>query len=63
MQPRTLTVQVEFYNDNLYQNADISGYFFSDSTTLLKRYQFPHGSIVPAGGFLVITQNEYCALI
>eukprot|EP01128_Nolandella_sp_AFSM9_P009540 TRINITY_DN613_c0_g1_i3.p1 TRINITY_DN613_c0_g1~~TRINITY_DN613_c0_g1_i3.p1 ORF type:complete len:537 (+),score=36.91 TRINITY_DN613_c0_g1_i3:85-1695(+) len=50
---------VELYNDDKYNNIDITGYYFSDSTTLLKRYQFPHGSIVPADGYYILTQNEY----
>jgi spore coat protein CotH len=44
---------VELYNNNNYQ-VDLSGFYLSDDTTALNKWQFPSGSIIPANGYLMI---------
>lgn len=39
------------------QPIDISGWFLSDSATDLARYQLPAGTVLSAGGLLVLTQG------
>lgn len=48
---------VELYNNNNYQ-VDLSGYYLSDSTTTLNKWQFPSGSIIPANGYMIIWADD-----
>ncbi len=48
------TDMLEFRNTTA-QSIDLSGWFVSDSATSLTKYQIPSGTIIPAGGFLVLT--------
>jgi hypothetical protein len=38
--------------------VDISGWFLSDDELALQKYEFPEGSIVAAGGFLVVYEDD-----
>lgn len=39
--------------------ADISGWYLTDDDTFPWKYRFPAGSIVPAGGFLTVTEVQF----
>ncbi|MGC8886070.1 MAG: lamin tail domain-containing protein [Verrucomicrobiia bacterium] len=39
--------------------ADISGWWLSDSFDNPQKYRFPNNTIIPPGGFLVITEDEF----
>ncbi len=41
--------------------VDISGWFLSDSLADPKKYQFAAGSVIPAGGYLVVTASDFDA--
>jgi len=49
---------IELYNPGA-QDADISGWFLTDDGTDPKKYQFPPGTTVPAGGFLLIDEDQF----
>jgi hypothetical protein len=51
---------VEFYNPH-GTNVDLGGWFLSDSRPDPKRYQIPPGKIIPAGGYLVLDENDFAA--
>ena len=51
---------LELYNDSA-ASTDISGFFLSDSAAELQKYAFPAGSILPARGYLVVTEAQ-CGL-
>ncbi|MDA0304073.1 MAG: CotH kinase family protein [Bacteroidetes bacterium] len=44
---------VEFYNEGSVA-ADISGYFLSDNVNNVDLFELPAGTIVPAGGYLLV---------
>jgi hypothetical protein len=44
---------VELYN-NTTNDLDLSGYYLSDSTTSITKWQFPLNTIIPANGYLII---------
>jgi hypothetical protein len=49
---------VEFFNTTA--NAiNIGGWYLSNSRNDLKRYRIPDGTTVPAGGYLVIYENQF----
>ena len=48
---------VELYNNNNYQ-VDLSGYNLSDNTTLLNKWQFPSGTIIPANSYLIVWADD-----
>lgn len=39
--------------------ANISGWWLSDDFNNPKKFRFPDGTIIPAGGFLVISEDEF----
>ena len=39
--------------------VDISGFFLSDSSDSLRKWSFPIGTIIPAGGYLVIWADKH----
>ncbi len=44
---------------NLTTNAvNIGGWYLSDDNTVRKKYRFPTGTTIPAGGYLVVYQQE-----
>ena len=48
---------VEFYNSS--QDAvNVGGWFFSDDENDLQKYQIAEGTIVPAAGYLVLSEEE-----
>ena len=49
---------VEIYNASS-NNIDISYWYVSDDRSNLKSYQFPNGTIIEAGGYLVIDENDF----
>ncbi|MEZ6116062.1 MAG: lamin tail domain-containing protein [Pirellulaceae bacterium] len=49
--------QVELYNVT-NQAIDISGWFVSDSANHLEKHTLPAGSLVPANGYLVLSETE-----
>lgn len=48
---------VELYNTT-NTSIDVSSWFLSDDADALKKYQIANGTIIPAGGYLVFTQNN-----
>ena len=48
---------IELYNTT-GSPVDVGGWFLSDNTENLMRYEFPTPTIIPAGGYLVITETE-----
>ncbi|MES2747540.1 MAG: CotH kinase family protein [Bacteroidota bacterium] len=48
---------VELYNNNNYP-VDLSGYYLSDSTTNLIKWQFPSGAIIAANSYMVIWADD-----
>ena len=49
---------VEIYNAS-NNDVDISYWYVSDSRSNLKSYQFPNGTIIEPGGYLVIDENDF----
>ncbi len=49
---------IELYNPGP-QNVDLSGWYLSDSTTNMRKFQIPPGTSVPAGGFVVFYENQF----
>jgi hypothetical protein len=47
---------VELHNAGT-RDIDISGWYFSDGIS----FQFPNGTILPAGGYIVVTEDPYLA--
>ncbi len=48
---------IELYNTT-GSPVDVGGWFLSDNTVDLMKYQFPPATMIPAGGYLVITETE-----
>ena len=48
---------IELYNPTA-SPIDVSGWFLSDGTDNLMEYEFPAGTMIPADGYLVITETE-----
>ena len=48
---------IELFNQG-ERPVDISGFFLSDSRDSLRRWSFPAGTIIPAGGYLVIWADK-----
>jgi hypothetical protein len=48
---------VELYNNNEYP-VDLSGFYLSDSTTNLTKWQFPSGSIIEANSYMMIWTDD-----
>jgi hypothetical protein len=44
--------------NNTADPIDVSGWFLSDSSSDLKKFQVPAGSVIAAGGYLVFTQAQ-----
>ncbi|HKM16770.1 MAG: hypothetical protein GX228_03165 [Firmicutes bacterium] len=44
---------IELYNANSYA-VDLSGYFLSDDESETRKWQFPHGTVIEAKGYLVV---------
>ncbi|MES2465841.1 MAG: lamin tail domain-containing protein [Verrucomicrobiota bacterium] len=51
---------VEFYNPNA-QPVDLGGWWLSDERNDPFRYAIPAGTVVPAGGYLVLDESQYGA--
>jgi hypothetical protein len=49
---------VEFYN-NRNAPVNIGGWYLSDSRSDLQKYRIPDGTTIPAGGYLVIYENQF----
>jgi hypothetical protein len=49
---------VELFNPT-GADADISGWWLSDSKTSARKYQFPAPTLVPANGYLVVYENQF----
>ncbi|MEM7534745.1 MAG: lamin tail domain-containing protein [Chloroflexota bacterium] len=49
---------IEFYNTT-DGAIDISGWFVSDTSDAYRKYTFPAGTIIDAGGFLVIDESDF----
>jgi PKD repeat protein len=47
---------IELHNTSA-SAIDISGWYLSDDALALQKYEFPEGSIVPAQGFLVVSEH------
>ncbi len=48
---------VELYNGS-QTDVDLSGYGFSDGTKNLFKYTFPEGTVIPAGGYLIVCCDD-----
>lgn len=48
---------IELYNNNSIE-VDLSGYYLSDKTDNLIKWQIPNGTILPANGYLIIWADE-----
>jgi len=48
---------IELYNTT-GSPVDVGGWFLSDNTDDLMKYEFPAPTMIPAGGYLVITETE-----
>ena len=51
---------VELHNPGA-QAADVSGWFLSDEANEPKKYRLPAGSVIPAGGYLVLDETGFNA--
>lgn len=49
---------IELFNTDAAP-ADISGWFLSDDISVPKKYRIPDGTIIPAGGYLVIYESSF----
>ena len=49
---------VELYNPTA-TNADISGWFLTDTFTSPKKFRIPDGTIIPAGSYRVFTETDF----
>ncbi|MHC1765354.1 MAG: lamin tail domain-containing protein [Verrucomicrobiia bacterium] len=41
-----------------YQDVDLTGHFLSDNPDNLRKWQFPDGTVIPAGGYLIVWADE-----
>jgi hypothetical protein len=48
---------IELYNTT-GSPVDVGGWFLSDNTDDLMKYEFPAATMIPAGGYLVITETQ-----
>ncbi len=55
-----LSDSVELHNPSA-QAADISGWFLSDDAGVPKKFRLPAGTVIPPGGFLVLSEAEFNA--
>lgn len=51
---------VELYN-NMSYDIDLGGYYLSDNTTNLTKWQFPANTIIPANGYLIVWADDEAA--
>lgn len=51
---------VELHNPGV-QPADVSGWFLSDAADEPKKFRLPAGSVIPAGGYLVLDETGFSA--
>ncbi len=49
---------IELFNTDVAP-ADIGGWFLSDDISTPKKYRIPDGTIIPAGGYLVISETSF----
>lgn len=56
----TVEAAVELHNPSA-ASVNIGGWFLSDEAANFKKHRFTDGTIVPAGGFLVITESQLVA--
>ncbi|MGA2501590.1 MAG: lamin tail domain-containing protein, partial [Tepidisphaeraceae bacterium] len=54
--PQTQGDMIEFYNTTP-QPVNMSGWFVSDDGSNLAKYEFANGTIIAAGGYIVLTQT------
>ena len=52
------TEAVELFNPNT-NDVDLSGWYLSDNASVPKKYRLPHGTVLPAGAYLVVTEAEF----
>jgi hypothetical protein len=50
---------VELFNPDTVADADIGGWFLSDDFNEPRKYTFPAGAKVPAGGFLLLDESHF----
>lgn len=50
--------QIELFNPGT-EPADISYWFLTDARSTPKKYQFPANTVVPPGGYRVVTEQEF----
>ncbi|MCZ6674728.1 MAG: lamin tail domain-containing protein [Verrucomicrobia bacterium] len=51
---------IELFNPT-EETADIGGWYLSDDLSQPEKYKIPAGTLIPAGGYLVYTENEFAA--
>ena len=51
---------VELFN-NTSNDLDLGGYYLSDNTTNLTKWQFPLNSVIPANGYMIIWADDEAA--
>ncbi len=51
---------VELHNPTA-QSADVSGWFLTDNANEPKKFRLPAGSVIPAGGYLVLNETGFNA--
>ena len=49
---------IELHNPSA-SPADVSGWYLTDDDTFPWKYRFPAGSVIPAGGFLVVDEAQF----
>jgi CotH kinase protein/Fn3 associated/Lamin Tail Domain/Concanavalin A-like lectin/glucanases superfamily/Immunoglobulin I-set domain/Chitobiase/beta-hexosaminidase C-terminal domain/Bacterial TSP3 repeat len=49
---------IELFNPTA-QEVDISGWFLSDDGAAPKKFRIPNGTIIPAGGYQVFTEDDF----
>jgi len=49
---------IEIFNPTIFP-ADISGWYLTDDDQFPWKYRFPNGSMIPAGGFLVVDESQF----
>jgi hypothetical protein len=50
--------QIELHNASIFP-AIVGGWFLSDDAAALRKYRIADGTVIPAGGFLTITQSQF----
>ena len=51
---------IELYNPNL-TNVDVGNWYVTDQRTVPQKFRIPAPRVIPAGGYLVLTENDWNA--